>query len=411
MTRTLEVDCCVAGGGPAGVMAGLLFARAGCTTLVLEKHADFLRDFRGDTVHPSTLEIMKELDLLEDFLERPHQRVTRLAGIFGGERIEMVDFSSIDATCKFIALMPQWHFLDFLADAAKSLPDFSIAMRAQVTRLIEENGRINGVHAETADGPLDVRARLVIGADGRESTVRECAGLKVKYIGAPMDILWFRVPRDKDKEGEMLLNAGPGHIVITIDRGDYYQCAFVIPKGGAEEVRKRGLDAFRTEVVSTAPYLSGKIDAVTDFDGVKLLTVAIDRLERWSRSGLLMIGDSAHAMSPVAGVGINLAIQDAVAAANLLAGPLADGTLKDDDLEKVRLRRLWPVRATQFIQTQVQNRILKPILAERKVTPRPPLPLRMVSRVPWLKRHAAGFVGIGIRPEHVRSPERHKPVV
>ena len=241
--------------------------------------------------------------------------------------------------------------------------------------------------------------------------MRECAGLRVKNIGAPIDVLWFRVPRNGDEENELVLNAGPGHIVITIDRGDYYQCAFVIPKGGAKEVRKRELDAFRTAVASTAPHLTGKIDAVTDFDGVKLLTVAIDRLERWSRPGLLMIGDSAHAMSPIGGVGINLAIQDAVAAANLLAGPLADGTLKDDDLEKVRKRRLWPVCATQFLQVQAQNHILKPILAERKVTPRPPLPLRMVSRVPWLKRRAAGFVGIGIRPEHVRSPERHKPVV
>ena len=411
MSRNLDVDCCVAGGGPAGVMAGLLFARAGCTTLVLEKHPDFLRDFRGDTVHPSTLEIMNELGLLEDFLERPHQRLTRLAGIFGSERVEVADFSSINAICKFIAFMPQWHFLDFLTLAVKGLPTCSIEMRAQVWRLIEDNGRVVGAHAETADGPLDVRAKLVIGADGRGSTVRACAGLKAKNIGAPIDVLWFRVPREASGADEPLFNAGPGHIVITIDRGDYYQCAFVIPKGGAEAVKARGIDAFRAAVAATAPRLSESIDAIKDFDEVKLLTVVIDRLECWSRPGLLMIGDSAHAMSPIGGVCINLAVQDAVAAANLLAGPLADGTLKDDDLEKVSARRLWPVRATQFLQIQAQHRIVEPFLAAQNKAPRAPLLLRTVSNVPWLKRRAAALFGLGIRPEHVRSPERHKPTV
>jgi len=410
MTRTLEVDCCIAGGGPAGMMAGLLFARAGCKTLVLEKHSDFLRDFRGDTVHPSTLEIMQELGLLEEFLKRPHQPLSHLAGIFGGERVEIIDFSLIDATCKFLALMPQWHFLDFISGAAKSLPDFSVEMNAQVTSLIEENGRINGVHSETADGPMDVRAKLVIGADGRGSTVRDCAGFKVRDIGAPIDVLWFRVPRDPDEDEELLLNAGAGNFVVTIDRGDYYQCAFVIPKGGADAVKKQPLDAFRKAVISTVPFLRGKMDALTDFDDVKLLTVTIDRLERWSRPGLLMIGDSAHAMSPVGGVGINLAIQDAVAAANFLAGPLADGTLKDDDLEKVRKRRLMPVRVTQFMQGQAQNHILKPALAKGNAMPRPPLPLRLVSKLTWLKRRASTFVGLGLRQEHVRSPERYKPI-
>lgn len=408
MTNVREVDCCVAGGGPAGVMAGLLFARAGCTTLVLEKHADFLRDFRGDTVHPSTLEVMKELDLLDAFLERPHQQLTKLAGVFSGERIEITDFSRIDAACKFIAFMPQWHFLDFVTGAAKKLPTFSLSMEAEVTDLIESGGRVTGVRAQTPDGPLEVTARLTIGADGRGSTVRDRAGFEVESIGAPIDVLWFRVPREAGTQDEPLFNAGPGHILITIDRGDYYQCAFVIPKGGADAVKARGLDAFRAEAAATAPQIAPRIDDLTDMDDVKLLTVAIDRLSRWARPGLLMIGDSAHAMSPVGGVGINLAIQDAVAAANLLAGPLAAGTLTDADLAKVRKRRLWPVKATQFIQVLAQNRIVKPILSEKKKRPRPPLIFRIVSRSGWLKRRAARLIGLGVRPEHVRAPERHK---
>lgn len=406
--QTRDVDCCIVGGGPAGVMAGLLFARAGCETLVLEKHADFLRDFRGDTVHPSTLEVMNELGLLEAFLQRPHQQLTKLAGVFSGERIEITDFSRIDAACKFIAFMPQWHFLDFLTGAAKTLPTFSIAMEAEVTDLIESGGRVAGVRAQTPDGPLEVAARLVIGADGRGSTVRERAGFEVEPIGAPIDVLWFRVPREAGKGDEPLFNAGPGHILITIDRGDYYQCAFVIPKGEAEAVKARGLDAFRAAAAATAPQIAPHVGALTDLDDVKLLTVAIDRLARWSRPGLLMIGDSAHAMSPVGGVGINLAIQDAVAAANLLAGPLADGTLADADLAKVRKRRLWPMKATQFIQVMAQNRIVKPILSEKKKHPRPPLIFRLISGSGWLKRRVAKLIGLGVRPEHVRSPERHK---
>lgn len=412
MTRTVEVDCCVAGGGPAGMMAGLLFARAGCKTLVLEKHADFLRDFRGDTVHPSTLEIMGELGLLEAFLKRPHQRLSRLSGVFGGRRLNVTDFSSLGTTCKFIAFVPQWHFLDFLADAARTLPPFGIKMQAEVTELIEgDENRIVGVRAQTADGPLDVRSTLVIGADGRHSTVRERAGLKVENIGAPIDVMWFRVPREHDNTDEPLLNTGPGHIVITINRGDYYQCAFVIPKGAAEHIKAKGIGAFREVVAETVPRLRQHISSLSSFDDVKLLTVIIDRLERWSRPGLVMIGDSAHAMSPIGGVGINLAIQDAVAAANLLADKLAGQRLEDDDLDKVRQRRLWPTRATQFAQVQAQNNIIKPLLSAPGTTPGPPLPLRIIAAVPWLQRRLAALIGIGVRAEHVLSPERFKPSV
>jgi 2-polyprenyl-6-methoxyphenol hydroxylase-like FAD-dependent oxidoreductase len=403
----ISVDCCVVGGGPAGMMAGLLFARAGCRTLVLEKHADFLRDFRGDTVHPSTLEALGELGLLDGFLQRPHQELTKLSGIFGDERVELADFSSLKTRCRFIAFVPQWHFLDFLAEAAGSLPGFDLRMETEGNGLIEESGKVVGVLAEGPDGPLEVRSRLVIGADGRHSTLRDLAGLQVETVGAPIDVLWFRLPKEGRGGERPLFNAAQGKIVIAIDRGDYYQCAFVIPKGGADRVRERGLEEFRASVAAAVPQLAGSVGSIASFEEVKLLTVAIDRLEEWSRPGLLMIGDSAHAMSPVGGVGINLAIQDAIAAANLLAGPLAGGTLEPEMLERVRKRRLWPVRATQFIQVQAQNRILAPILSGPASALRPPLFLRLVSRTPLLKRLFARLVGLGFRPEHIRSPERH----
>lgn len=407
MTRTLNVDCCVVGGGPAGVMAGLLFARAGCSTVVLEKHADFLRDFRGDTVHPSTMENIRELGLLEAFLARPHQRLSRLAGVFGGQRLEITDLSSLKVGTGFIAMMPQWEFLDFLTGVARSLPTFAIEMRSEVTELVKKDNEIVGVRAATPGGVLDVRATLVIGADGRSSIVREEAGLAVENIGAPIDVLWFRVPRDRSADKETLLHTGPGHIVVTINRGDYDQCALVIPKGNASIIRRAGLDAFRAAVAKTVPRLATGIVAVDSFDDVKLLTVSIDRLKQWSRPGLIMIGDSAHAMSPVGGVGINLAIQDAVAAANLLANSLASGKLRHSDLEKVRKRRLWPVRATQLLQVSIQNGILKPVLDEKRGMRGPPLPLRIISRTPWLRRRAASLLGLGVRPEHIASDARY----
>jgi 2-polyprenyl-6-methoxyphenol hydroxylase-like FAD-dependent oxidoreductase len=372
--------------------------------VVLEKHADFLRDFRGDTVHPSTMRIMDELGLLDAFLERPHQRLERIGGWFGKEHVQLGDFRGLPARYAFIAMMPQWEFLDFVADEARTLPAFTLRTRAQVTSLVEEDGRVCGVRGTSADGDFELRADLVVGCDGRHSTVRDAARLPVEDVGAPIDVLWFRVGRDPAEVDNSLARIAPGHLIVTIDRGDYWQCAFVIPKGGAAALRERGLDAFRADVVATAPVLAKHIADVRSFDDVKLLTVRVDRLTQWSKPGLLCIGDAAHAMSPVGGVGINLAIQDAVAAANLLAVKLRDGTLRDDDLDAVRARRLWPTRATQAAQVGIQNNVLLPVVSGGNADLDVPLPMRVLTAVPALQRVMARVLGMGVRPEHVRSP-------
>ena len=404
-TDASSPQCCIVGGGPAGMMLGYLLARAGVRTVVLEKHGDFLRDFRGDTVHPSTLRIMDELGLLDDFLQRPHQRLEVIGGWFGAKHVQLGDFRGLPARYAFIAMMPQWEFLDFLADEAKKLPTFALRMRANVTGLIESEGRVAGVRGTSPDGEFEVRADCTVGCDGRHSTVRAAAGLAVEDLGAPIDVLWFRVTRDPAEVDSSLARIAPGHFVVTIDRGDYWQCAFVIAKGGAEALRQRPIEEFRAQVVDAGPVLAAHIAAdVRSWDDVRLLTVAVDRLTQWSKPGLLCIGDAAHAMSPIGGVGINLAIQDAVATANLLAVKLRAGVANADDLDAVRSRRLWPTKATQAAQVGIQNNVLVPVLGGANAELRVPLPMRILTAVPALQRVMARLLGMGVRPEHVRSP-------
>jgi 2-polyprenyl-6-methoxyphenol hydroxylase-like FAD-dependent oxidoreductase len=399
-------QCCIAGGGPAGMMLGYLLARAGVRTVVLEKHGDFLRDFRGDTVHPSTLRILDELGLLDAFLERPHQRLEVIGGWFGKRHVQLGDFRGLPARYAFIAMVPQWEFLDFLAGQARQLPAFTLRMRAEVTGLIEEGDRVVGVRGSASDGDFAIRADCTVGCDGRHSTVRAAARLAVEDLGAPIDVLWFRVKRDPAEVDTSLARIAPGHFVVTIDRGEYWQCAFVIAKGGADALRQRPIAEFRAQVVDAAPVLAAHIAAdVRSWDDVKLLTVAVDRLLQWSRPGLLCIGDAAHAMSPIGGVGINLAIQDAVAAANLLATKLRAGTVTDQDLDGVRARRLWPTKATQAAQLAIQDNVLVPVMSGANAGLAVPLPMRVVTAVPLLQRLMARLLGMGVRPEHVHSPE------
>jgi 2-polyprenyl-6-methoxyphenol hydroxylase-like FAD-dependent oxidoreductase len=388
------------------MMLGHLLARAGVDVLVLEKHADFLRDFRGDTIHPSTLELMHELGALDDFLRLPHQEIRQLSANVAGERIPIADFSHLPTHCRFLALMPQWDFLNFVAARATArYPAFRLWMRADVTDLVEEGGRIVGLRVTTERGPQEVRADLVVGADGRRSLVRARAGLPVRDFGAPMDVLWFRLSRKLEDPGDTMGYFDPGRIFITINRGDYWQCGHVIPKGQAEELRRGSIEAFRERLAALAPFIRDRVGELRSWDDVSLLTVTVDRLERWYRPGLLCIGDAAHAMSPIGGVGINLAVQDAVAAANQLAEPLRAGRVTTEDLARVERRRLLPTRITQWIQVVVQRRVIAAVLGGR-VPSRPPLPLRLFARIRVLRRIPARLVGMGIRPEHIRSPER-----
>ena len=398
----MSVRCCIAGGGPAGMMLGLLLARAGVDVLVLEKHADFLRDFRGDTLHPSTLEVMHELGLLEGLLGLPHQKVTRLRGQFGDLALTVADFSHLPTQCRFIAFMPQWDFLNFLAKEGGRYPTFQLRMRTEVTDLIEEAGVIVGVRAQTANGSLEVRASLVVSADGRHSAIRKRAGLPVEEFGAPMDVLWFRLPRRSSDPEDPIGRFDTGRIFIMLNRGQYWQCGFVIHKGSLDQLQARGLQAFRDNVAQLAPFLADRVGELQDWEAIKLLTVQVDRLRQWYRRGLLCIGDAAHAMSPVGGVGINLAIQDAVAAANLLAAPLRSDRLTTDDLRRVQERRDRPTRVTQRAQLFIQDRVIRRVLrsSDRLI---PPLPIRLLARFPFLARLPARLIGLGVRPEHVNT--------
>lgn len=392
------VQCCIAGGGPAGIVLGYLLARAGVEVVVLEKHGDFLRDFRGDTIHPSTMEVMHELGLLESFLQRPHNRLHQARIQFGEKLYTVSDFSKLPVQCPYIAFMPQWEFLNFFAAAARQYPSFTLRMNTEALGLVEEGGKVSGVTVDTETGREEIRAQLVIGADGRHSVLRQDSGLKIQNIGAIMDALWMRVDKGQAAIEPAFARMSAGRILITIDRGDYWQCAYVVPKGYFEEVKMQGMDEFRRSIAAMAPALKDQLHSLQSWDDISLLSVRVDRLEQWWQPGLLFIGDAAHAMSPVGGVGINLAIQDAVAAANALVPAFAVGPPVDDVLRSIQKRREPPTRATQRMQVLVQNRILGKVLDGAGA---PPLPLRLLNAVPFLRRFPARAIGLGARPERV----------
>lgn len=404
---SIKTTCCIVGGGPAGTMLGFLLARAGVPVIVLEKHPDFLRDFRGDTVHPSTLEMMYELGLLDEFLKLPHSVVRQISLQIGDDRVVVGHFDHLPVHCKYIALMPQWDFLNFLADHGKRYQTFDLRMRAEAIGLIEENEHIAGVRAQTPDGEIEIRADLVVGCDGRHSIIRQKAELTSDDYGAPMDVMWFRLSRKPSDSEETFGHIEGGRMMVMLNRIDYWQCAYVIPKGTADEVMRAGLDKFRQTVGEMSPFTRDRLDEIENWDKVKLLTVAIDRLRQWYRGGLLCIGDAAHAMSPIGGVGINLAVQDAVAAANILARPLRDGSATVETLNAVQRRREFPTRFTQRLQILLQNNIISPALAGRR--PKAPLFMKLLQW-PLLRRIPGRVLALGIRPEHIHTPEIASPV-
>jgi 2-polyprenyl-6-methoxyphenol hydroxylase-like FAD-dependent oxidoreductase len=401
-SEKLQTRCVIVGGGPAGMMAGYLLARAGVPVAVLEKHADFNRDFRGDTIHPSTLELMYELGMLDEFLKQPHQQVRELRGVIDGQTVPIADFTKLPTRCKFIALMPQWDFLNFLSSHAKHFPTFQLLMQTEVVDLLIENERVKGVRAKTPRGEIEVRADLVIGADGRHSTVHTRGGFERREFGAPIDALWMRISKRPDDPEQTFGFFRHGKLLVLLDRGDYWQCGFVIPKGGFDGIKARGVSQFQNEIVSFAGFLRDRVTELDDWSKIKLLTVQINRLREWCREGLLCIGDSAHAMSPAGGVGINLAIQDAVATANLLAQKLRLGPVSVDDLRKVQARREWPTRLIQRMQVFIHQQVVTGRASGSDNSL--PFVLRLLKWFPILRQVPARFIGLGPRPEHFRSP-------
>ncbi len=412
-SSSARTTVCISGGGPAGMMLGLLLARAGIHVTVLEKHRDFFRDFRGDTIHTSTLELMRELGLLEEFLRLPHHKVHSIGGTFGGESIKFGDFRSLPTQCKFVAFMPQWDFLDFLKRQASRYPEFTLLMEAEAVALLRERGRVSGVrYRDAGDAEHEIEAHLVVACDGRDSTLRQQSGLPVIDLGAPIDVLWFRLERAAGDPDDLLGRIDAGQVLVMIDRGDYWQCAYLIRKNGFEALRQRGLPALRADLARIAPFAAGRLEtALGNWDQLKLLSVQINRLHRWHAPGLLCIGDAAHAMSPVGGVGINLAIQDAVAAANILHSCLRaaqenGAVVSDGLLEAVQTRRDWPTKFIQAFQIRVQDFLERRVFdATGRV--RPPLLLRIINRIPILRGLAPRLVALGPRREHIETPDRH----
>jgi 2-polyprenyl-6-methoxyphenol hydroxylase-like FAD-dependent oxidoreductase len=400
----MKVRCCIVGGGPAGMMLGYLLGRAGIDVVVLEKHADFFRDFRGDTVHPSTLQVMDELGLSDAFLKLPHQQLQKMDGMFGGTSVRLADLARLDVKFPFIAFMPQWDFLNFLRESGKRFTSLKVMMSAEAVDLIRDGDRIAGVKVRTPEGIVDIEADLTVACDGRHSLVRERAGFAIEEIGAPMDVLWFRAGKRENENERLFARVDPGKMMVTFDRGDYWQCAYVIAKGQYDAVKARGLPTLLDDIARMAPVLKSGLADVKSWDDVKLLTVAINRLQRWTLPGLLCIGDAAHAMSPIGGVGVNLAVQDAVATANLLAAKLKNGCPSVYELDAVQRRRAFPVRMTQRMQVVVQNNIVNAALKPGNQPLKPPLVMRLVTAVPWLQGITARFIGVGVRPEHVKSP-------
>ena len=390
----------IAGGGPAGLMLGVLLARGGVNVRVVEKHKDFLRDFRGDTIHPSTLEVMSELGWLKEFLKLPHQKAANLALSFAGQEYPIVDFSALNTTCKYIAMMPQWDFLNFLAEKGAAYPGFHLDMETEAIDIVRNNGHVTGALVRHNQQTKEIPADLVVAADGRESTLRDKAGFEIEKLGAPMDALWFRLPRKETDSDQLMGRFESEGIVIMINRGEYWQCAFVIIKGSRDALTKRGIGSFIDTLNAILPFDNHRADALKSWDDVFFLNVQVNRLKQWWQPGLLCIGDAAHAMSPVGGVGVNLAIQDAVAAANILVQPLKDENVTEDHLAAVQKRRLWPTRVTQSMQVTAQNRLIEPALKGEELG-RAPLPFRLLKRFPWLRRFPARLIGIGVRPEHV----------
>ncbi len=403
MSERMETGCCIAGGGPAGMMLGYLLARQGIDVTVLEKHGDFLRDFRGDTVHPSTMQVLDELGLLEAFLKRPHQKTKRVALHLNDRAYEIADFTHLPVAARFIAFVPQWEFLDFLADEARKLPNFRLMMSTRADELLVDEGRVCGIWARTDDTTFEIHSPLTVACDGRDSTLVPAAGFEIEEKGAPIDVLWFRLPReDRHGEGESLGYMKAGGFLVTLNRGDYWQCALVIRKGADALVRGEGLEAFRARIAHLAPHLGDEAEAIERMEDIKTLNVQVSRLECWWREGLLAIGDAAHAMSPVGGVGINLALQDAVAAARILAKDLKAGSVRHETLEAVQKRREWPAKITQAAQVFAHDRFVIPALEAEGELP-VPWPVKLLNAVPLLRRLPARAIGLGPRPEHWRG--------